>query len=416
MEAIKNFISSLSKARENGFAEMEQLKKSGTKVVGTYCLFTPYEVIAASGALPVSLCGMSEEPIAHAEKHLPRNLCPLIKSSYGYAITGTCPYFFYSDLVVGETTCDGKKKMFEYMGKITPVHVMRLPTSNSREEDVASWRKEIVHLKDRIEQELGLEIKAEQLKAAIRERNEERRVFREFYAFSKLDPPPLSGIEVFRVLFSSGYAFDKRKQLETIRALTKSIRDAYAEGSLRTQPSRPRILITGCPLGGATEKVLRIVEESGGTIVCFENCGGTKDREELVDEHSDPYDALARKYLQVACSCMSPNDNRIKMLSRLIDEYKVSGVIDIVLQACHTYSVETYRIKEFVRQEKHIPYITLETDYSQSDEGQLRTRVRAFIEILETNCIRGVQHEKNKSRCAGISLPRAGGIDKKGAG
>ena len=282
MESIQGFIESLSRARENGFSEMEQLKKNGRKVVGTYCLFAPYEVIAASGAVPVSLCGMKEEPIAQAEKHLPRNLCPLIKSSYGYAITGTCPYFFYSDLVVGETTCDGKKKMFEYLGKITPVHVMRLPDSNNREEDYANWRKEIRYLKERIEKELGLEITDEKLQDAIKEKNEERRVFREFYELSKLDPPPLSGLEVFRVLFSSGYAFDKRKQIETIRDLISAIKDAYANNNLRTQPGRPRILITGCPIGGATEKVLRIIEESGGTIVCFENCGGTRDREELV--------------------------------------------------------------------------------------------------------------------------------------
>ena len=213
MESIQGFIESLSKARENGFSELEQLKKSGKKVVGTYCLFAPYEVIAASGALPVSLCGMKEEPIAHAEKHLPRNLCPLIKSSYGYAITGTCPYFFYSDLVVGETTCDGKKKMFEYLGNITPVHVMRLPDSNTREEDFASWKQEIRYLKERIEKDLGLEITEENLQHAINEKNEERRVFREFYELSKLDPPPLSGLEVFRVLFSSGYAFDKKNSL-----------------------------------------------------------------------------------------------------------------------------------------------------------------------------------------------------------
>ena len=128
----------------------------------------------------------------------------------------------------------------------------------------------------------GLEITDEKLNDAIKEKNEERRVFREFYELSKLDPPPLSGLEVFRVLFSSGYAFDKRKQIETIRDLISAIKDAYANNNLRTQPGRPRILITGCPIGGATEKVLRIIEESGGTIVCFENCGGTRDREELV--------------------------------------------------------------------------------------------------------------------------------------
>lgn len=80
---------------------------------------------------------------------------------------------------------------------------------------------------------------------------------------------------------------------------------------------------------------------------------------------------------------MMHNDNRVKMLDRLVDEYEVDGVIDVVLQACHTFNVESYRMKEFITNEKHIPYMTIETDYSKSDTEQLRTRFEAFIEMIE---------------------------------
>ena len=50
--------------------------------------------------------------------------------------------------------------------------------------------------------------------------------------------------------------------------------------------------------------------------------------------------------------------------------------------ACHTYAVEALRIKRFVNDEKKIPYMNLETDYSQADIGQLNTRIAAFIEML----------------------------------
>jgi len=382
MSSVETLLETLTATRENGFDEMKKLKEAGKKVVGTYCLFTPWELIAASGAIPVSLCGTKEEPIAHAEKHLPRNLCPLIKSSYGYALTGTCPYFFYADLVVGETTCDGKKKMFELLSSIAPVHVMQLPNSNKRPEDFESWKKEIIRLKERLEKDFDVTISEEKLKAAIRLKNEERLAFKTLYELGRLNPPPLSGLEMHRVLFGSSFAFDKKKQIETICSITDAVSDAYADGSLSTPPGRPRILITGCPIGGATEKVIRIVEESGGIIVCFENCGGVKDREEPVDETIDPYDALAKKYLRTACSCMSPNDNRIELLGRLVDEYRVQGVIDVVLQACHTYNVETFVIKDFIRLKKNISYMAIETDYSQSDEGQMKTRIGAFIEMI----------------------------------
>ena len=154
-----------------------------------------------------------------------------------------------------------------------------------------------------------------------------------------------------------------------MKSLIAEIQSACEDGELSTPAGRPRILITGCPIGGATEKIITIIEESGGIIVCYENCGGAKDREFPVDETMDPYEALAQKYVRLACSCMSPNNARMELLSRLIDEYAVQGVIDVVLHACHTYNMETWRIKELVQQDKGIHYLNLETDYSPGDEG-----------------------------------------------
>lgn len=76
------------------------------------------------------------------------------------------------------------------------------------------------------------------------------------------------------------------------------------------------------------------------------------------------------------------NKKRIDLIWEIINDYKIDGVVDVILQACHTYNVETTTIKEFVTEEKNIPYISIETDYSQKDIGQLRTRLAAFIEIL----------------------------------
>ena len=133
---------------------------------------------------------------------------------------------------------------------------------------------------------------------------------------------------------------------------------------------------------GAARKVIKLVEENGGVVVCYENCSGVKPNVQLVDETIDPIDALTEKYLNIPCSVMSPNNERIDLLSGLIDEYKIDGVIEVILQACHTYSVEGHRIKEFINQEKGIPYLNIETDYSQSDIGQLKTRISAFIEMF----------------------------------
>ncbi|AFS77506.1 2-hydroxyglutaryl-CoA dehydratase subunit D [Gottschalkia acidurici 9a] len=369
-------------ARQQGFMNIKELKEQGKHIIGTYCVYTPYEIMIAGGAIPISLCSMSDESIPAAEKHLPRNLCPLIKASYGFAITDTCPYFYFADLIVGETTCDGKKKMFEYMNEVKPVHVMQLPQVSDTEDAFNLWRNEMVRLKERIEKELNVTITDEDLKKAIKSRNEERVALKEFYELSKLCPPPMTGMEMLSVLFGSTFKTDQAEKINSIKEVSKNIMDEYNSGVRKVSEDAPRILITGCPIGGATQKVVKLIEEAGGVVVCYENCTGVKSYEELVDETIEPYDALTKKYLNIPCSCMSPNDGRLKLLDNLVDEYKVDGVIDMILQACHTYNVETFRIKNFVNGEKNIPYMSLETDYSQSDIGQLQTRISAFVEML----------------------------------
>lgn len=334
----------------------------------------------AMGAATVSLCSTSDETIAEAEKDLPKNLCPLIKSSYGFAKTDKCPFFYFSDVVVGETTCDGKKKMYELMSEFKDTFVMELPNSQS-ENSLKLWKKEIIRFKEYLEKKFDVEITEEQIREAVKVNNEARRSLKKLYEVMRHDPAPISGYDLFKVLYGSTFKFDRKQIPGEVNALVDKIEKEYAEGKM--QEKKPRILITGCPIGGATEKVIRAVEDNGGIVVTYENCSGAKSIDKLVDENNpDVYDAIARRYLNIGCSVMTPNPNRFELLGRLIDEYQVDGVVEMTLQACHTYNVETLSVRRFVNEEKHIPYINVETDYSQADIGQLNTRITAFIEML----------------------------------
>jgi len=167
---------------------------------------------------------------------------------------------------------------------------------------------------------------------------------------------------------------------EEVNAITDKIEAEYAQG--RNIGKRARILVTGSPSGGAALKVVRAIEDNGGVVVCFENCSGMKPLDPIDEDNPDVYDALARKYLNIGCSCMSPNPRRMELLDRLIDDFHVDGVVDLVLQACHTYNVETSLVRRLVKEKKGLPYTVVETDYSQADVGQLNTRMAAFIEML----------------------------------
>lgn len=383
MEVIKELpevFEEFAEQRKNSFLAVKQLKDKGIPVIGAYCTYFPKEIAMAMGAATVGLCSTSDETIPDAEKDLPKNLCPLIKSSYGFAKTDKCPFFYFSDVVVGETTCDGKKKMYEYMSEFKDVFVMELPNSQSAV-SLQLWKSEIVRFKEYLEEKFGVTITEEKIAEAIKEENEVRKSLKNLYEVMKHEPAPIKGHDLFKVLYGSGFKFDRKAIPAEVNALTEKIEKEYVEGKMLE--SRPRILVTGCPIGGATEKIITAIEENGGVVVAYENCSGAKSIDKLVDEENpDVYQALAERYLAIGCSVMTPNPNRLELLERLIKEYQVDGVVEMTLQACHTYNVETLAIRKFVNEKMGLPYINVETDYSQADVGQLNTRIAAFLEML----------------------------------
>ena len=378
---LPEVFSEFSEMRQKSFMAAYELKQKNIPFVGTFCTYFPQEIAMAMGACVVGLCSTSDETIPDAEKDLPRNLCPLIKSSYGFAKTDKCPYFYFSDLIVGETTCDGKKKMYEYLGQFKPVYTMELPNSQSPE-GLELWTKEIIKLKEKLESHFETTITDEAVREQVKIMNEVRRAMKEFYALTKVEPVPILGQNLFSVLYGSSFRFNKVKLPDEIRAVVAKVKAEY-EQNPNKYPKAPRILVTGCPIGGGASKCVKAIEDNGGHVVVFENCSGAKSFDKLVDEDApDIYRAIAERYLSIGCSVMTPNPNRLELLGRLIDEYRVDAVVEITLQACHTYNVETLGIKRFVNEVKGIPYMAVETDYSTADIGQLNTRMAAFIEML----------------------------------
>lgn len=383
MELIKELpdvFEEFAEQRQQSFLSIKELKDKGVPIVGTFCTYFPQEIAMAMGAATVSLCSTSDETIPAAEKDLPKNLCPLIKSSYGFAATKKCPFFYFSDLVVGETTCDGKKKMYEYLSQFKDVFTMELPNRQS-EDGLQLWKNEIIRFKEYLEKKFEVTITEEQIRDAVRVQNEGRVALKRLYELMKLDPAPMKGQDLFKVLYGSTFKPDRSKIPAEVNAIADKIEKEYAEGKM--EEKKPRILVTGCPIGGATEKVIKAIEDNGGIVVTFENCSGAKSIDKLVDEDTDDiYQAIAERYLSIGCSVMTPNPNRLELLGRLMEEYQVDGVVEMILQACHTYNVESLGIRRFVNEEKGKPYISVETDYSQADIGQLNTRIAAFIEML----------------------------------
>ncbi len=373
----KNF-ESFNEARRKSFMALYNAKEQGKKIIGTFCSYTPVEIIYAAGAVSVGLCGKSEQGITEAEAHLPKTLCPLIKASYGMALTEQCPFFYFSDGILAETTCDGKKKMYELMNFLKPVHVMNLPQGRDQALALDSWTEEVKRAAKFLENLLNVKITEEKLHDAIVYRNRVRKAIVDLYEVAKLKPSPVSGYEISTVAESADFHFTDDDLVSKIERTTKEFKQRIRSDGA----GRPRVLITGCPNAGVRDKIIKRLEELGADYVCADNCAGPRTQKFMIDENSEPYRAIAERYLKINCSVMTPNTARFDDIKALIQEYQVDGVIEIVLHGCHTFAVEAYTTMNIVQNELALPYMRLDTDFSQSDSGQIETRLGAFIEMM----------------------------------
>jgi benzoyl-CoA reductase/2-hydroxyglutaryl-CoA dehydratase subunit BcrC/BadD/HgdB len=356
----------------------------GQPVIGIMCEYAPRELILAAGGIPVCLCGGSAQTIPAAEEHLPSNLCPLIKSTYGYHVQRSNPFMEMADLIVAETTCDGKKKMFELMAESRTTYVIELPQKENDNDAFEHWLRELHKFKQMLESRFTVEITDEQLHEAIAIMNRERSLRRQLAALMKSDVPPLTGRELLELKSSiSGIPEDFAQYEEALKM--------FGNGKGRPElASRVRVLMTGVPIVHGAERVLEIVEDHGGLVVCMENCTGLKPILDDVDENAgDPMCALAEKYFRIPCSVKTRNESRIESLRKLAAEYRPQCVIELVWQTCLTYDIESFRVKRMAEQELGIPYLRIETDYSPSDSARIAVRVEALFETIYSSTQKG---------------------------
>lgn len=361
---------------------IQSQREKGKHVAGIYCGYAPLELIHAMDIVPAVLCAFANATIEEAETVLPANLCPLIKSSYGFIAKDTCPFYSFSEAVIGETTCDGKKKMFEMISHKKPMHVMDLPQLPDENEAIVNWEVMIRKLQVFLEKTFSLKATDADIEAAIKENNRKNDLVKKILEFAALPDPVIGWGEMHDVIFLTTPARGNEVNT-TLEGLVKRLEKRVSDGYVYGAKNAPRVLVTGCPTAGDAAKVFKIIEEAGGVIVALDSCVGLKPYAEKVAENTgNPVRAIAERYLKIPCACMTPNNGRLTEMDKLIDTYKPDAVVDIVLQACHGYSVESHKVGTHVSG-KNIPFLKIITDYSQGDAGQIRTRVEALLESVK---------------------------------
>jgi benzoyl-CoA reductase/2-hydroxyglutaryl-CoA dehydratase subunit BcrC/BadD/HgdB len=384
-EGMKYFDFVISEVHSLRIEEIVEARKQGRKVIGTFCVYVPEELILAVDGVDIGLCAGAEVGSDEAEKYIPRNTCALIKAFMGFKLAGLCPYIQTTDLIVGETTCDGKKKAYEIFDELTggKVYVMEIP--NKKDEDgITLWRNEVRRFADRLEELTGRKISLEKLKEASRIVNEKRKALQRLSLLRAFDPSPVSGLDALLINQVSFYDDPVRftaKVSELCDELDERVRRRIGVAG----KGSPRILISGSPMAIPNWKLHAIIEGSGATVVGEESCVGERNFGTLLhDDFSsieEGVQKIADRYMTINCACFTPNEGRLKDIVSMAKRLKADGVIHYALQFCTPYMMESYKAKKVV-EAMGVPFLRIETDYSMEDMGQLKTRVEAFLEMI----------------------------------
>jgi benzoyl-CoA reductase/2-hydroxyglutaryl-CoA dehydratase subunit BcrC/BadD/HgdB len=364
--------------------ELLDEKAAGRKIIGAYCVFVPEEIVLAANATLVGLCSGADFAIEEVEKLLPRNTCALIKSAFGFKLGKVCPYLESSDMIVGENTCDGKKKAYETMGRLADnLYIMDLPQIKSGP-GRALLRAEYDRFRSTLENLTGVRITADSLKQAIRTVNAKRSAVQRLASLRKADPAPISGLDA--LLANQVFFYDNPARFtESVNKICDELehRIEHKQGVFRS--GTPRLLISGCPQAVPNWKLPFIVETSGAVIVGEESCVGERGTRNLTDDSGrtveDLMEAVVDRYFQVDCAIFTPNPQRLSHIEEMAAEYKADGVVHYGLQFCQPYLMESIPVEKAL-EDKGIPCLRIETDYNMEDAGQLKTRIEAFIEQL----------------------------------
>lgn len=365
--------------------ELVDGKKEGHKVVGSYCVFVPEEIVRAADATLVGLCTGADFATDEVEKLLPRNTCSLIKSALGFKLGKVCPYLESADMIVGENTCDGKKKGYEILKDLAPnLYVMDLPQTKSVQ-GKALLRAEYERFKEAIEGLTGVTIDVQKLKKGIEIANNKRKAVHRLSKLRKADPAPISGLDA--LLINQVYFYDDPIRFtDSVNKICDELEERIGNGKGVFPKGSPRILLSGCPMAVPNWKLPWIVETSGAQIVGEESCVGERGTRNLADGTGNTVDelmeAIVDRYFQVDCAIFTPNPDRLDHVKQMYKDYDADGVIHYGLQFCQPYQIESLPVEKKLEDDR-IPTLRIETDYSMEDVEQLKTRVEAFIERIK---------------------------------
>nr|WP_321467475.1 2-hydroxyacyl-CoA dehydratase family protein [uncultured Desulfobulbus sp.] len=356
-------------------------------VIGIYCILVPEELIYAAGAIPLRLCGGCSSSCAAGEEHVPRDGCPLAKSSLGLTAQPGLAVYDLCDVVIVPTTCDAKRKFAEELSRFREVWMLEVPHLKDSEISQHAWLQQVEALKARLEAYMREKsgkvctITAPGLEWAIARQAQAQVQMRRLQLLRSRDVTSIWGRQA--LLVAGAYSF---MEVGAWTAALTRLNDELEEGHAIHKETSPRMLIAGSPVIFPNFKLPNLIEELGAVVVADESCVGDRTLYDPVGHpernlHAQLISLAARYLMPCICPSFAPNEDRLVTLRRMIATHRVDGVVYHVLKGCVVYDFEVGRVERALK-ECNVPVVRIETDYSPEDVEQLRTRIEAFVEML----------------------------------
>ena len=367
--------------------ELQRVKERGGHVVGTLCVFAPAEIIRAAGAEVVRLDSGQHHGVHPANELLgDAGLCPCVKSTLGGRLAGADLYMLLADILVAPASCDGKLKLGEILEDYLPVIMMNLPRVKTGDTTAKLWVEEVLYMMRELSRLTGVEVTTANLKEAIATYNKAHMALARMDRLRRAERSPIWGRDALLVA-QMALVDDIERWTQKTEALCDELEQRAAKGEFVGSGDEARVMLAGSPIIWPNWKVPNIIEESEGVIVLDELCTGDRVLGDPVvtDEGTlrDMVRAVAERYFfPCTCPCFSPNDERESRMLNLVEENNIEGVIYHALRGCHLGLLESTRL-ELALQRAGIPLLKVESEYDEGDVEQIRTRVEAFVEMIQ---------------------------------
>jgi len=374
---MKHTLKLLANVTDFPYSWLKQWKEeTGRKVVGCFPMYVPEEIIHAAGLLPAVILGQ-EHQITLADNYLQPYICSPVRGSLDLSLKGGMDCL---DGLVFPDICEPVQMISEVWNVHQPTsffYNLMVPANTSANYSLSRLTQEFSRLKTALEKFVGRAITQKNLKDSIAIYNEHRRLLHRLYQLRREHPEQFKARDI-AIVVASSMLMPKE---EHNRLLGQLLGEAAAKAPASTK--RARLVISGSFCDIPEVDILDLVEESGALVVDDDLYVGRRYFQTLVNEQEEPLVALARRYIEdVPCPTKyHPDKDWAEYLLRLCQEVKADGVLIMLIKYCEPHALDYPRIKQHLSQAS-LPHLLIETDRSGAT-GQIRTRLQAFIEMLQ---------------------------------